>query len=60
MKKAILLFAIGVLLIGTFSCDKSKKLSTEEIEDLTYLREEEKLARDVYLYSFDKYGETIF
>ena len=35
-------------------------LSPEEIEDLVYLREEEKLARDVYLYLFDTWGQWIF
>lgn len=35
-------------------------LSTEEKKDLLTLREEEKLARDVYLYAFDKYRLKIF
>ncbi len=35
-------------------------LSQQEIDDLKFLREEEKLARDVYLYSYDKYGNAIF
>ena len=35
-------------------------LSEEEITDLLFLREEEKLARDVYLFSFEKYGDSIF
>lgn len=35
-------------------------LTTQEIKDLLYLREEEKLARDVYLFSFDKYNLQIF
>ena len=35
-------------------------LSQQEIDDLKFLREEEKLARDVYLFSYDLYGETIF
>ncbi len=35
-------------------------LSQEQINDLKFLREEEKLARDVYLFSFDKYGDPIF
>jgi hypothetical protein len=48
------------MLLGITSCDKSKKLNTSEIEDLSYLREEEKLARDVYLYAYDKYGESTF
>lgn len=36
------------------------ELSTEEIENLKYLREEEKLARDVYLYALEKYHLRIF
>lgn len=39
---------------------ESATLSQLEIDDLLFLREEEKLARDVYLFSYDKYGETIF
>lgn len=35
-------------------------LTTQEIEDLLFLREEEKLARDVYLFSFEKYNLQIF
>ncbi len=35
-------------------------LSQTEINDLKFLREEEKLARDVYLYSYDKYQLMIF
>ena len=35
-------------------------LSDEVIEDLQFLKEEEKLARDVYLYAYAKYGTTIF
>jgi len=35
-------------------------LSQAEINDLKFLREEEKLARDVYLYAYDKYQLKIF
>mgnify|MGYP000967418141 FL=1 len=35
-------------------------LTHEEIDDLLFLREEEKLARDVYLYSYNKYNVQIF
>lgn len=42
------------------ACNKEGNLSEKEVADLKYLREEEKLARDVYLFSFDKYGEDIF
>ena len=33
-----------------------EKLSEQEIEDLQFLKEEEKLARDVYLFSYDLYN----
>jgi hypothetical protein len=35
-------------------------LTNEEKSDLLFLREEEKLAKDVYTYSFNKYGQNIF
>ncbi len=43
------------------SCKKKTEeelvpLTDEEKSDLLFLREEEKLARDVYLYAYDKYG----
>lgn len=36
------------------------ELSALEIENLTYMREEEKLARDVYLTMFETWGLSIF
>ncbi len=39
---------------------KKDILTKNEAEDLLVLREEEKLARDVYLYSYDKYNTQIF
>lgn len=35
-------------------------LSEQEKADLSFLREEEKLARDVYMYAYDKYQQNIF
>lgn len=35
-------------------------LTAEEEADLIFMREEEKLARDVYLYAFDLYGMPVF
>jgi hypothetical protein len=35
-------------------------LSAEEIDDLLYMREEEKLARDVYITLYGKWGSSIF
>lgn len=71
MKK--LAFFIFVLAGVSFSsCEKdtptpapiipvdSSKLTTQELSDLRFLREEEKLARDVYIYCFQKYGQQVF
>ncbi len=66
MKKMI---GIGTLVLLSFSngCSESNitpnsntVLTQEEKDDLIFLREEEKLARDVYLFSYDRYGEEIF
>jgi hypothetical protein len=35
-------------------------LTTQEIEDLQFLREEEKLARDMYTHAYNLYGVNIF
>lgn len=53
----------GLLLAISFSSaayTPKYLLSTTEKEWLTYLREEEKLARDVYLYLYDLWGATLF
>ena len=39
---------------------QTQGLTQEEIDSLTYIREEEKLARDVYLFLYDKWGLRIF
>ena len=63
MKKLILILIITVF-VGCDSSDEVEdvldELSQQEIEDLQFLKEEEKLARDVYLFSYDLYGEKIF
>ena len=62
MKNLIYLF-VFILMSG---CDDSndgelaEPLSKSEIENLQYLKEEEKLARDVYLYALDLYGQFVF
>jgi len=38
----------------------NESLSNQEIENLQFLKEEEKLARDVYLFSYDLYTQNIF
>lgn len=61
MKKLVLMF---MLVWGIVSCTNNStaplSLTSQEEEDLLFLREEEKLARDVYLYAFEKYGLMVF
>ena len=60
MKKIVLM---TLLALGFTSCSEddstTETLTNTEKEDLLFLREEEKLARDVYLYAYDTYGLTI-
>jgi hypothetical protein len=59
---------IFILLVASFlGCDDSDEvviindeLSMQEVEDLQFLKEEEKLARDVYLFSYDLYQYNVF
>ena len=51
----------GQLAPGTCgTCNFTGVLTEVEIADLLYMREEEKLARDVYLTFFDKYKSLVF
>jgi len=67
MKKLVVL-ALAVIFGAVSSCSDDETievqvetlLSQQEMDDLKFSREEEKLARDVYLFSYDTYGETIF
>ncbi len=62
MKKLSVLFVeVLVLIAGLTGCSRNNRpaggeLTEEEKNDLLFLREEEKLARDVYLYAYDKYA----
>jgi len=66
--KKLILYTLGGVFALLSSCSDTDTIeniteslvSQEEIADLKFLREEEKLARDVYLYSFDKYADAIF
>ncbi len=62
--KFILYLLLPVLLLGCNDSDEitdvDDTLSKQEMEDLQFLKEEEKLARDVYLFSYDLYGQNIF
>ena len=66
MKKlALLILTAIVTLASSCSEDTSNEndlvtLTLKEQQDLLFLREEEKLARDVYLFSFDVYGDEVF
>jgi hypothetical protein len=52
-----LLLLMSIISVGYV---QAAGLSDDEIYWLTYMREEEKLARDVYLYLYDQYGSGIF
>lgn len=56
------IFKIAPLITIMLICSQQIKaqLSAQEKQDLIFLREEEKLARDVYLFSLEKYDEVIF
>lgn len=67
MKKMGLSIAVVIITIFSSCTDNENNtellkeaLSEEEITNLEFLREEEKLARDVYSFSYEKYGEIIF
>ena len=70
--KKLALIVFGIFFISFQSCNKDEDttntdidtnpeitLSEQEKTDLMFLREEEKLARDVYLFAYDKYGQKI-
>ena len=66
--KKIAKITLVLIYISIISCSTDKdepiigqnNLSIEEENDLKFSREEEKLARDVYLFSYEKYGDVIF
>ena len=61
MNKLVLFTTTIIVALFMSSCsDDEVSLTQNEIDDLQVSREEEKLARDVYLFSYDKYGEDIF
>lgn len=64
MKNLIKLTAL-ILFVGFYGCsvvdqNNLEALTQQEIDDLTFLREEEKLARDIYRFSYELYGERAF
>jgi len=64
MKKMVFVAFLTAIMLSNSSYVSFDKalvpLSQAEINDLKFLREEEKLARDVYLYAYDKYQLKIF
>lgn len=64
MKKVLFATVLTLIMFSSCSNDNDNQNSTPltqaEIDDLKFLREEEKLARDVYLFSFNKYQVSIF
>jgi hypothetical protein len=68
--KKYLMFALLAGLLSGNACsmetepialaDADTTLHPDEINDLLWIREEEKLARDVYLYALDQYDMRIF
>lgn len=56
----ILLAVFFLALLGSFGAVQAATLSEAEKEDLIYMREEEKLARDVYLGLYDTWKIRIF
>jgi hypothetical protein len=53
-------FLVILMGSGKISSDNQVILTNDEVTDLTFLLEEEKLARDVYLYAFEKHNIKIF
>lgn len=63
MKKLFLFLVFGAFLSScqeTETPARNTTLTEAELETLLFTREEEKLAHDVYLYAFQKYGTPIF
>lgn len=62
MKKVLFATFLTLMMFSSCSNDNQSSipLTQAEIDDLNFLREEEKLARDVYLFSYNKYQITIF
>jgi hypothetical protein len=64
MKKVFFATVLTLIMFSGCSNDSDNQssipLTQAEIDDLKFLREEEKLARDVYLFSYDKYEAAIF
>ncbi|MCB0537376.1 MAG: DUF2202 domain-containing protein [Bacteroidetes bacterium] len=61
MKKLMIFTVLVVITLSSISCNKDKNsLSEEEKAGLSYMLEEEKLARDVYIYLYNLWGINQF
>jgi hypothetical protein len=64
MKRLLILMLLMVGALG--ACNETEdptvlpQLSEAELETLLFTREEEKLAHDVYVYAYSKYGNRVF
>lgn len=50
----------GIRNISATTSSTTKTVSEIEKEDLLFMREEEKLARDVYIFAYSQWGNTVF
>lgn len=62
MKKLILIGFAAIFALASCSKDNAVEnlLTEQEKSDLIFLRQEEKLARDVYVYAYQKYAHFVF
>jgi hypothetical protein len=61
MKKLLfVMFGLSILFSNCSNDEDLAPLSEVEKKDLLFLREEEKLARDIYVYAFNKYQNNVF
>jgi hypothetical protein len=61
MKKLLfVMFGLSILFSNCSNDEDLVPLSEVEKKDLLFLREEEKLARDIYVYAFNKYQNNVF
>lgn len=62
MKKLVFIGFVSMFVLASCSKDNTIEytLSQQEKSDLIFLRQEEKLAHDVYVYAYQKYSHFIF
>ncbi|MDY0780982.1 DUF2202 domain-containing protein [Tenacibaculum sp. IB213877] len=59
MKSIVKILVLGIILLSSFQ-SKAQKISSKEINDMKYMLEEEKVARDVYDFLGEKWGVRVF